>query len=78
MSHVSHELADTFPELKDKIHDLKLTNAHFARLTEEYHQLNREIHRVEANGINIADAAFEELKKKRLAMLDEISAILRA
>ena len=76
MTHVPHELAEQFPEYKEKIHDLKISNTHFARLAEEYHALNREIHRVEANGINIDDAAFEDLKKKRLAMLDEISRIL--
>lgn len=78
MSHVPHELAEQFPELKDKIHDLKLSNAHFARLSDAYHQLNREIHRVEANGINVDDTAFEDLKKKRLAMLDEIARMLHA
>lgn len=78
MSHVPHELAETFPELKDKIHDLKVTNAHFARLADDYHQLNREIHRVEANGVNIDDIAFEDLKKRRLALLDEISRLLHA
>lgn len=76
MTHVPHELAEQFPEYKEKIHDLKISNTHFARLAEEYHALNREIHRVEANGINIDDAAFEDLKKKRLAMLDEISRML--
>ncbi|MEW5964158.1 MAG: DUF465 domain-containing protein [Pseudomonadota bacterium] len=76
MSHVPHELAEQFPELKDKIHDLKVSNAHFARLAEDYHELNREIHRVEANGIDMDDAAFETLKKRRLVMLDEISRLL--
>jgi uncharacterized protein YdcH (DUF465 family) len=78
MSHVRHELADQFPELTDKIHDLKLSNAHFARLAEEYHELNREIHRVEANGVDMDDAAFETLKKRRLAMLDDISRLLHS
>ncbi len=77
MSHVPHELADEFPEHKDKIHTLKMTDAHAARLFEDYHRLNREIHRVEAAGINTSDAVFEDLKKQRLKLLDEIFQILK-
>lgn len=76
MSHVPHELAEEFPDQKNKIHDLKVSNAHFARLADEYHDLNREIHRIEAAGINVGDEAFEDLKKKRLALKDEIFAML--
>ena len=78
MSHVPHELAEEFPEYKEKIHDLKTSNAHFAKLADEYHLLNREIHRVEAAGINVGDDTFEDLKKKRLALKDEIFAMLTA
>ena len=76
MSHVHHELAEEFPELKDTIHELKISNAHFAKLADEYHGLNREIHRVEAAGVNIGDEAFEDLKKKRLLLKDEIFGML--
>ena len=76
MSHVAHELHDEFPEYKDKIHTLKTSDRHFARLADEYHHLNREIHRVEANGVNIGDEAFEDLKKNRLKLKDEIFALL--
>lgn len=76
MSHTPHELADEFPELKDKIHELKVSNAHFSKLADEYHHLNREIHRIEAAGVNVGDEAFEDFKKQRLALKDEIFAIL--
>jgi uncharacterized protein YdcH (DUF465 family) len=76
MSHVPHELAEEFPELKDKIHELKISNAHFAKLADEYHTLNREVHRVEAAGINVGDDTFEDLKKQRLALKDQIFAML--
>lgn len=78
MSHVPHELADEFPEFKDKIHALKTGDRHFAKLSDEYHQLNREIHRVEAAGVNVGDEAFENLKKNRLKLKDEIFKILGA
>lgn len=78
MSHVPHELADEFPELKERIHDLKVSNTHFSRLADDYHKLNREIHRVEAAGVNVDDPTFEDLKKKRLALKDEIFAMLNS
>lgn len=76
MSHVPHELAAEFPELKDKIHELKMSDGHFQRLFDEYHEINREVHRVEAAGVNVADEHFEELKKKRMALKDELYAML--
>ncbi|HRY07744.1 MAG TPA: YdcH family protein [Hyphomicrobiaceae bacterium] len=76
MTHVPHEIPDEFPEYKDKIHDLKTSNAHFARLFEEYHELNREVHRIEAAGINTSDEEFENLKLVRLRLKDEIYEML--
>ncbi|MEL6964143.1 MAG: DUF465 domain-containing protein [Pseudomonadota bacterium] len=77
MSHVPHELADELPEHKERIHELKTSNAHFARLFDEYHELNREIHRAEAAGVNISDEHHEELKRKRLLLKDEMFAMLQ-
>ena len=50
----------------------------FARLAEEYHTLNRSIHRMETNVEPADDATIEGLKKKRLNLKDEISKILDA
>lgn len=77
MSHVPHELADEFPELKPRIHELKVSDAHFARLFEEYHTLNREVHRIEAAGINTSDEEYENLKLVRLRLKDELYAMLK-
>ena len=49
MSHVPHELHEEFPDKADALHSLKLSNAHFAKLADEYHAVNREIHRVETD-----------------------------
>ncbi len=32
-----HELGHEFPEFKDEIHTLKMSNAHFKELFDEYH-----------------------------------------
>lgn len=78
MSHVPHELADEFPDAAEKIHALKLSNAHFARIADAYHEVNREIHRIEAEIEATSDAYAEELKKKRLTLKDEVAAFLTA
>ncbi len=78
MSHVPHELHEEFPEMSEKIHALKASNAHFAKLADSYHEVNREIHRGETNVQPMDDFHLEDLKKKRLAMLDEIKALLAA
>lgn len=76
MSHVPHELSEVFPEQQAKLHDLKISDAHFARLHEAYHTLNRDIHRAETDVEPVADFTLEDWKKRRLAMLDEITHIL--
>tara|TARA_E500000305_G_scaffold101631_1_gene95340 strand:+ start:1984 stop:2220 length:237 start_codon:yes stop_codon:yes gene_type:complete len=78
MSHVPHELADEFPDAAEKIHALKLSNAHFARIADAYHEVNREIHRIEVEIEATSDAYAEELKKKRLTLKDEVAAFLTA
>ena len=76
MSHVPHELAEEFPDAAEKIHELKLSDARFARLADAYHEVNREIHRIEAEIETTSDAYTEEQKKKRLALKDELAAFL--
>jgi uncharacterized protein len=77
MSHVPHELAEEFPDHKDAIHNLKLTDQHFVKLIEEYHDVNREIHRVETNVTPMADEFEKQLRRKRLALKDEIFTYLK-
>ena len=76
MSHVPHELAEEFPNEVEKIHDLKMTDAHFAKLFEEYHVVNREIHRIETQMEAASDERTTGLRKKRLHLKDEIAAML--
>jgi len=76
MTHTPHELAAKFPHKKEQIHDLKLSNQHFAHLADEYHNVNREIHRIEAEVEAASDMRAEDLKKQRIKLLDEISGFL--
>jgi uncharacterized protein YdcH (DUF465 family) len=76
LSHTPHELVNEFPDKSDRIHELRLSDAHFAKLTDEYHVINREIHRGETNVEPMDDVHLEDLKKKRLALLDELTGFL--
>lgn len=78
MTHTPHELGEKFPDKKDKIHRLKMNNEHFARLADKYHEVNREVHRIEAEVEAASDMRAEELKKERIKLLDEIVDILNA
>lgn len=76
MSHTPHELAEEFPDQREKLHTLKMGNAHFNKLSDEYHKVNRTIHRYEAGVEATSDFHLEDLKKKRLHLIDEIARIL--
>jgi uncharacterized protein YdcH (DUF465 family) len=76
VSHVPHELPEAFPDQIEIMHDLRASNAHFARLAEDYHALNRDIHRAETNIEPTSDFRLEDMKKQRLALLDEIAGMV--
>ena len=77
MSHTPHELAEEFPDATDAIHDLKMSDAHFARLAEEYHTVNRAIHRAETMVEPTSEAHEQEMRRERMRLKDEIARILR-
>lgn len=76
MSNTPHELAAEFPELTGRMHDLKLSDAHFAKLFEEYHDVNRAIHRAETNVEPTDDVHMETMRKSRLVLKDKIYGML--
>ena len=78
MSHTPHELPEEFPHAVELLHKLKLEDAHFARLSEEYHEVNRAIHRAETLVEPVSDAHESDLRRKRMALKDEIARILSA
>lgn len=76
MTHTPHELAEEFPDKADKIHEMKTNNAHFVKLANEYHELNRTIHRLETRVEAASEEREEGLRRKRMRLKDEIFAIL--
>ncbi len=71
-----HDLIHEFPEHKDAIHELKVSNNHFRRLFDEYHEVDHEVHRVETGAENTDDNTLTEFRKKRLQLKDELFAII--
>jgi len=73
-----HDLAHEFPEYRDQIHQLKMTDQHFLKLFEEYHDVDHEVRRIEMEIETTSDDYLETRKKHRLFLKDELYTILRA
>ncbi|WP_394689446.1 YdcH family protein [Hoeflea sp.] len=76
MSHTPHELAEEFPEHVAKMHEMKTSDAHFAKLFDAYHDINRAVHRAETNIEPTDDFNMESMRKQRLKLKDEIYGML--
>lgn len=78
MTHTPHELVEEFPAEAAKISMLRQTDAHFARLVDEYHEVNRAVHRAETHVEPVGEARESELRRRRMQLKDEIWRRLRA
>ena len=78
MANTPHPLQEEFPRQLDKLHELKVSNAHFARLLEEFDTLNDRVHRAETNVEPMDSLAETALRKQRAAIKDEIARMLNA
>jgi uncharacterized protein len=72
MDLLNHDIAHEFPQYLEKMHSLKISDAHFAKLFDEYDQENHEIKKYELGAAVISDDALEVMKKKRLRLKDQI------
>lgn len=73
-----HDLFHEFPEHVERIHELKAKDSHFAHLFDKYHEVDKEIYRIEQGVETPADEYTEQLKKQRLLLKDELLALLTA
>lgn len=76
MSNTPHELAEDFPEHVEKMHELRASDAHFAKLHDAYHEANRAVHRAETDVEPTSDAHLTDLRKERMQLKDQIYAYL--
>lgn len=73
-----HPFLQDHPELQEKIHALKKSNHHFAKLLREYEWLDIEIGRAESNipWYLMSDIELTELKKQKIHLKDELIAMI--
>lgn len=76
MSEVGHDLHAVFPQDAAILHSLKLEDARYREIAEIYHETTRTISRIEGGLEASSDERLEQLKKERLAMLDEVASLI--
>lgn len=72
-----HDLRHEFPEFETKIHELKISNHHFKKLFDEYHDVNAEVLRIENHAEETTDQVLNELRMKRVHLKDELYTMLQ-
>jgi len=58
-------------EYKNEIHELKLSNAHFAKVFDKHNELDQKVEDAEADRVILTDVELETLKKEKLLLKDE-------
>ncbi len=71
-----HDLISELPEFREQIHNLKMSDNHFARLFEQYHDVDHEVRRIEEGVEATSDHYLEERKKVRLMLKDKLYGML--
>lgn len=71
-----HPLIREFPEHRETLHQLKLSDSHFAKLAAEYEEVDKQIVRIEDSVEAASDNRLEQLKKQRLQLKDQLYARL--
>ena len=72
-----HDLLHEFPEKKEKIHELKISNTHFKKIFEEYHDVDHKIHSIETGATATTDDHLNELRLKRVNLKDSLYTYLK-
>ena len=66
-----------FPEYRELISQLKISDRHFAHLFEKHNKLDQKIQRMEAHTEPSTPEEIEILKKEKLLLKDQIYAVLK-
>lgn len=72
----NHNLIHEFPEKAEKIHELKISDAHFRKLFDEYHDVDHHIHRIETDAEPTTDQHLNELRLQRVHLKDQLNEYL--
>jgi uncharacterized protein YdcH (DUF465 family) len=71
-----HDLHNEFPQFEEKIHSLKVSDNHFKKLFDEYHEANKDVHRIESGAETSTDEVLTQFRLTRLHLKDQLYAIL--
>jgi uncharacterized protein YdcH (DUF465 family) len=72
-----HDLLHEFPEYQERIHELKVSDVHFRKLFDEYHDLEHEIHRINTGVEVVSDDFAHEKKAQLLHIKDALLELLK-
>ena len=72
-----HPILREFPESRETVRQLKVTDDRFRRMFEEYHQLDDAICRIEEEIEFASDQEIEEMKMRRAWLKDQIYYAIR-
>lgn len=72
-----HDLHHDYPEMSEQIRSLKMKDRHFARLFDEYHELDREVRKIEEDVEPTSDEHLEQLKMRRVHLKDDLYTMLK-
>jgi uncharacterized protein YdcH (DUF465 family) len=72
-----HDLFHEFPELEGEIEAMRTSNEPFAKLMDQYDDVDARVRKLEELGTPVSDETIEELKKERLLLKDKLYALLR-
>lgn len=65
-------------EYREIISDIKVSNAHFAKIFEKHNELDQQITDIEEGREHMEQLALESLKKEKLRLKDEAYAMIMA
>lgn len=75
----NHNLTHEFPELEDKINQLKLDDANFKKMYVNYEEVNALIqHYEEGEQNHTTDEHLTDLRKKRMHLKDDLYSFLKS
>jgi len=72
----NHALFIEFPEMQNKIQQLKMADENFKAMSDRYHKLDHRIRGLEGNSVPTEDSHFSQLKFERAQLKDKIYSIL--
>ena len=72
-----HNLHNDFHEWNEKIHSLKVSDNHFRKLFDQYHEINNTIYNIETGAEVVTDEVLNDYRLKRVYLKDQLYELLK-